>query len=143
MGQTLVAIDDSEPAWTALEYALTERSADELTVVHVLDPGSAGIYQSIAGGHSADAEDTQTDREKEAQALFDRAREQAEKHGVTLTTETTSGSPARALVAYAEEHPTDEIIIGSHGRSGGSRILLGSVAETVVRRSPVPVTVVR
>lgn len=70
-------------------------------------------------------------------------RDRAEKHGVTLTTETGSGRPERAIVAYAEDHLVDEIVIGSHGRTGGSRILLGSVAEQVVRRSPIPVTVVR
>ncbi len=41
------------------------------------------------------------------------------------------------------QHKSREIVIGSHGRTDGSRILLGSVAEKVVRRSPVPVTVVR
>jgi nucleotide-binding universal stress UspA family protein len=46
-------------------------------------------------------------------------------------------------VDYAAEHDIDHIVVGSHGRTGASRILLGSVAETVARRSPVPVTIVR
>lgn len=143
MGQTLVAIDDSEPAWAALEYALIARSNDELTAIHVLDTDSFGIYQSLTGGSSADFEDTRTERKQEVETLLDRVRDRAEKHGMTLTTETSSGRPERAIVAYAEDHPIDEIVIGSHGRTGGSRILLGSVAEKVVRRSPVPVTIVR
>jgi nucleotide-binding universal stress UspA family protein len=53
------------------------------------------------------------------------------------------GGPANAIVECAEEESVDHIVTGSHGRSGVTRILLGSVAETVVRRSPVPVTVVR
>jgi nucleotide-binding universal stress UspA family protein len=56
---------------------------------------------------------------------------------------TEIGRPSRAIVEYAEEHDIDHIVMGSHGRSGVTRILLGSVAETVVRRSPVPVTIVR
>ncbi|MFW6265865.1 MAG: universal stress protein, partial [Halanaeroarchaeum sp.] len=44
---------------------------------------------------------------------------------------------------YVEETDVDHVVIGSHGRSGVGRILLGSVAERVVRRSPTPVTVVR
>jgi nucleotide-binding universal stress UspA family protein len=54
-----------------------------------------------------------------------------------------SGDPANEIVAYAEETDVDHIVVGSHGRSGLSRVLLGSTAEKVVRRSPVPVTVVK
>ncbi|MFP4187941.1 MAG: universal stress protein [Halobacteriales archaeon] len=53
------------------------------------------------------------------------------------------GDPAREIVAYAEENNVDRVVMGSHGRDGATRVLLGSVAETVVRRSPTPVTVVR
>ena len=53
------------------------------------------------------------------------------------------GRPTRTIVEYADEHDIDQIVMGSHGRSGMSRILLGSVAEIVVRRATVPVTVVR
>ena len=49
---------------------------------------------------------------------------------------TTSGSPAREIVAYAAAHAIDLIVIGTHGRTGVSRALLGSVAEAVVRRAP-------
>jgi len=44
---------------------------------------------------------------------------------------------------YAEDLDVDHIVMDSHGRSGASRVLLGSVAETVTRRSPVSVTIVR
>jgi len=60
-----------------------------------------------------------------------------------LETERTVGDPAREIVDYAEDHEIDQIVMGSHGRTGATRLLLGSVAELVVRRSPVPVTVVR
>jgi nucleotide-binding universal stress UspA family protein len=60
-----------------------------------------------------------------------------------VETATVLGRPARAIVEYAEEEVVDAIVIGSHGRDGVARLLPGSVAETVVRRSPVPVTVVR
>jgi nucleotide-binding universal stress UspA family protein len=53
------------------------------------------------------------------------------------------GKPARAIVEYADDHDIDQIVMGSHGRSGVTRILLGSVAESVVRDSTVPVTVAR
>jgi len=53
------------------------------------------------------------------------------------------GRPAREITDELESGEYDHVVMGSHGRSGVSRILLGSVAETVLRRSPVPVTVVR
>ncbi len=80
--------------------------------------------------------------EEKAEALFESARGTADEHGVTITTETASGPAARSIVEFADEHDVDGIIIGSHGRSGVSRVLLGSVAERVVRRATPPVTVV-
>jgi nucleotide-binding universal stress UspA family protein len=53
------------------------------------------------------------------------------------------GRPAREIVDYADENDIDHVVMGSHGRSGVSRIVLGSVAENVVRKSSVPVTVAR
>jgi nucleotide-binding universal stress UspA family protein len=53
------------------------------------------------------------------------------------------GSPAREIVDYAEEEGIDVIVMGTHGRSGVDRLLLGSVAERVVRSSTVPVLTIR
>lgn len=53
------------------------------------------------------------------------------------------GSPSKEIVAYAEEYDVDVIVMGTHGRGGLDRLLLGSVAERVVRTSPVPVMTVR
>jgi nucleotide-binding universal stress UspA family protein len=75
--------------------------------------------------------------------VLDEAEARAEEHGVPVHRETIVGVPSRAIVEWAEENEVDGVVIGSHGREGVSRVLLGSVAETVVRRSPVPVTVVR
>ncbi|MEF8907324.1 MAG: universal stress protein [Haloarculaceae archaeon] len=53
------------------------------------------------------------------------------------------GSPAREIVAYAAEEDCDVVVMGTHGRTGVDRLILGSVAERVVRSSPVPVLTVR
>ena len=81
--------------------------------------------------------------EERAEGRFEELRALADDHGVTLEGETVLGRPARAIIDYAEDNEVDQIVMGSHGRDGVSRILLGSVAETIVRRSPCPVTVVR
>lgn len=62
---------------------------------------------------------------------------------VDVDTEFVVGEPGRAIVRYTDEHDVEQVVIGSHGRERIARFLLGSVAETVVRRSVVPVTVVR
>jgi nucleotide-binding universal stress UspA family protein len=53
------------------------------------------------------------------------------------------GDAATEILAAAKEHPTQLIVMGTHGRSGLAHLLLGSVAEKVVRQSPVPVLTVR
>ncbi|ELZ01559.1 UspA domain-containing protein [Natrialba chahannaoensis JCM 10990] len=133
----LVALDESEPGWAALEYALSEHPDDELTVVHVVNLSESG-YGEV--GHLGTGTMLEQRRERAA-ALFERARERSGGH--SFDTELIEGRPARAIVDYAREHPVDRIVIGSHGRTGVSRALLGSVAERVVRRAPVPVTIVR
>ncbi|SEH12019.1 Nucleotide-binding universal stress protein, UspA family [Natronorubrum sediminis] len=135
----LVPLDNSEPAQEALEHAVSEYSDAEITVLHVINPnvsmyGEGGVY----------AYDSVIDsRRKAIQSQFDKAREAAAAHDVSISTETVVGNPSREIVAYADEHDIDHIVIGSQGRDGARRVLLGSVAERVVRRAPVPVTIVR
>ena len=62
---------------------------------------------------------------------------------VDLESLTRVGAPAQEIVACTESESIDHVVMGSRGRSGVTRILLGSVAEGVVRHSSAPVTVVR
>ncbi|NHN46976.1 universal stress protein [Halostella sp. JP-L12] len=137
----LVAYDGSPQSESALEYALAEHADANLTVLTAIDPGEAG-YGARAATPSYPEEWYERARETAEETLAE-AEEHAEREGVSVETAVEVGGPANAIVEYAEEHDVDLIVTGSHGRSGMTRILLGSVAETVVRRSPVPVTVVR
>jgi nucleotide-binding universal stress UspA family protein len=137
----LVPVDGSDPADAALAFALEEYPDAEVTVLSVIDPTDVG-YGSIEAAPSTferlqEAATERTDR------ILEAARERAEERGVDVETESVVGVPSRAIVEWADEHDVDGIVIGSHGREGVTRVLLGSVAEAVVRRSPVPVTVVR
>ena len=82
----------------------------------------------------------------DASVLADAA-DLAEEYGANVRTTTIvewgPNRPADAILTYIDDNDVDHVIMGSHGRSGVSRLLLGSVAETVARRSPAPVTVVR
>lgn len=137
----LVPHDGSPQAADALERALEEYPTATVTVLHVIDPSDTGYS---AGAMLPDFSEAWYEQAKEeAQAVFDEARERAADHEGGLETVRELGRPSRKIVEYAREHDVDHVIIGSHGRTGVSRILLGSVAETVARRSPVPVTIIR
>jgi nucleotide-binding universal stress UspA family protein len=71
------------------------------------------------------------------------ASELAAHRDCEITTATEIGRPARAILDYADDHDIEHIVMGSHGRSGVSRLVLGSVAERVMRQAPIPVTIDR
>lgn len=78
---------------------------------------------------------------KEATHVLERVQARAAKDGVQVKAEVREGHPADEIVRAAT--PDDLIVISTHGRRGLSRMLLGSVAETVIRHAPCPVLVVR
>lgn len=134
----LVPIDDSPPSTAALEYALSNHADDEITVLHVVDVTDSAAFG--ADGYypvDFDADD------EHATDLMDEVRRLAEDAGVAVSTTVERGAPARRINDYVDEHGIEQIIMGSHGRRGVKRLIFGSVAEQVVRRAPVPVTVVR
>jgi nucleotide-binding universal stress UspA family protein len=140
MGRTLVALDDSPQARHALEYALSVHDEDEFVLVHVIDysesitdPGRGGRGR-LEGWYQKATED--------AEELFAGAKERTDDHGLAVTTVVRDGKPAGEILDCAAEHGVDRIVMGSHGRTGVARVLLGSVAEQVVRRAECPTTVV-
>jgi nucleotide-binding universal stress UspA family protein len=137
--RVLVPVDGSEQAWSALEHAATEHPEATFTLLYVINPVGAGASAQV--GDVGYGEKWYEVAERRADGLFEAAREHVGDHD--FTTETAVGRPAGSIVAFATDNAIDAIVMGSHGRDGVSRIILGSVAETVVRRSPVPVTVVR
>ncbi|RXK49429.1 universal stress protein [Halorientalis pallida] len=140
----LVPLDASPLSERALEFALEEYGdAATITVLHVLDFVEAGYGAPMEASLPGYWEDWYESEEANAEQLFEDARASADEYGVTLETETTLGKPARSIVEFADTEPIDHVVMGSHGRSGVSRILLGSVAETVLRRAHCPVTIIR
>jgi len=139
----LLPTDFSEYSDAAREYACSfvEKFGAELHLLHVLqdlvamapEPGMAfpppGDYM------------------KELQASAEQAL--AKRPGDSLPAETTvvrevrHGTPFLEIIRYAKEKEIDLIVLGTHGRSGLAHVLLGSVAEKVVRKAPCPVLTVR
>ena len=135
----LVAYDGSEPAREAVAYALDEHSDDEVVLLRVVE---------LAGG-ATDAglelvrESLRDRREEVSESTADELDDLLDETDVETNLTTVVGEPEKEIVSYADEHDVDHIVVGSYGRGGVSRVLLGSVAETVARRSAVPVTIVR
>jgi len=76
--------------------------------------------------------------EEEGKEAFRKIEKMAEEVGVEVTTEILEGSPAEEIVRYAEKKGIDLIVMGTSGKSGIDRLLLGSVAEKVSRKAQCP-----
>ena len=99
--------------------------------------GEHGIAVATATGarlHTLTVDDDDTP----ARRLADRARDV----GIEATATARTGRPHEAIVAYADTVEADLVVLGTHGRTGVERVLLGSVAERTVRTAPVPTMVV-
>lgn len=131
----LVPVDGSPQSREALKHALTHHPDGQIIALHVKDPLEMGYAADPMGGGYW--EGWAEYAEEHAERVLQEASELAEAEDVEIETAVEMGPPARTIVDYAEEHAVDTIVMGSHGRSGVSRILLGSVAETVVDRKSV------
>ncbi|MEF8814913.1 MAG: universal stress protein [Halovenus sp.] len=137
----LIPVDDSDPATEALDYAVENYPDASITALHVIDPSEFSSAASIEG--AATYTELLESHESKAEDLLAEMSERAAERGVSIETDYLVGEVARSIVEYVDEHDIDHVVIGSHGRSGATRVLLGSVAESVTRRSQVPVTVIR
>lgn len=136
----VVPYDGSELSKKALQHAADQYDESDIVLLHVLDFVEAGYDAPPEAELPGYWSDWHEEAREAAEEKFEAARALVD---ADLRTETVVGRPAQAIVEYADEHDVDAIVMGSHGRTGISRVLLGSVAETVVRRASVPVTVVR
>jgi nucleotide-binding universal stress UspA family protein len=135
----LVATDFSEPSELALEYArvLAARFDAALRVLHVVEtpfPLGSELYtpEVAKAGEAA----LQTAQRQLAETMAKSAR--GEVIGQVLV-----GPASRTIVEYARDHDVDLIVMGTHGRRALAHLVMGSVAERVVRTAPCPVFTVR
>jgi nucleotide-binding universal stress UspA family protein len=140
MKRILVATDGSVSSTEAVQFGV-ELAAEhdaELIFVHVVPVldvvPSTGFGLSGAFPH----EPTKADR-----ALLDDAAAVAMEHGVVSTTALIRGETVDEIVAYADAHDVDVIVVGSRGRGAMTATLLGSVSGGVLRRARRPVVIVR
>ncbi|MDS0261466.1 universal stress protein [Haloarcula sp. S1CR25-12] len=141
LSRILVPMDDSEQAGHALAYALDNHPEADITVLHVV--GAPSMMMGDAVGLALEEDVGEAARER-ADPVFDRAREIAAERDREVDTRVGIGHPARNILDRADGYET--VVLGSHGEDWNRathRFLVGNVAETVLRRAQVPVTIVR
>ncbi|WP_336022680.1 universal stress protein (plasmid) [Haloarcula sp. NS06] len=136
----LVALDGSPLAERALMYALETFPNATITTIYVINPIDSVI--DVEAGGLPVAEDWYDTAQERATEIHTTATDLAADHDIVLATVTEVGKPAREILDYAADNGIDQIVMGSHGRSGLDRTFLGSVAETVTRRAQIPVTII-
>jgi nucleotide-binding universal stress UspA family protein len=143
MNAILVATDFGETSDAALVYGrnLARTFGARLHVLHVAEDVRATAGQELYAGdlHELQAEVVETATTRLRSSLTEN---DLTVLGATPVVEVSS-NPANAIIEYAKQVHVDIIIVGTHGRGPISHLLMGSVAEHVVRHAPCPVLVVR
>ena len=142
----LIPTDGSAVAETAIDHAidLAEKYDARLHALYVVDVDALDVslgteqVQRIKQGQFDEMGELQTRANEATGSVVERG----EKRGLEVVESIQAGQPHRAVCNYADEEGIDLIVIGSHGRSGVRRALLGSVTERVLRTTDTPVLVV-
>ena len=141
----LVPIDGSTTSERGLDEAcaVAARLGSVVRLIHVVDDVS--LIMS-AGGIAANVGELLTSLAGAGEQVLNAGRDRARQHKLhvdAVLRHCTAGRIADTIVQEATQWPADLIVIGTHGRRGAGRLLLGSDAEEVLRTAPVPVLLVR
>ena len=140
INRILVPTDFSEHGLSALNYAAT--FADEFSasvdLFHVIEPIPVGA--TLTHGIGARVQD---EIRKAAEQQMEALNGEWQKHSFSVRRSVVEGHPFVEIVRKARECEADVIVMGTHGRGAVTHMLLGSVAERVVREAPCPVLTVR
>jgi nucleotide-binding universal stress UspA family protein len=139
----LIPLDGSALAETIVEraVALGTLMDAEYTLLQALDWPMVGYAPAL---HATGADERILEQWRdEAQRYLDQVAERLRARGLRVHTSTTTGQPASAILEYARSHAVDLIAIATHGRGGIARVLLGSIADAVLRGAGAPVLLYR
>ena len=142
----LIPTDGSTTASIAVDHAvdLAEKYDAELHALYVVDIDAVNFglgteqVDRIKQGNFGEMTELQEDADSATGAVA----EVAAGRGVTVHEEVRVGTPHEVIAGYADNNDVDLVVMGSHGRSGVRRALLGSVTERVLRSTHVPVMVI-
>ncbi len=136
LGRILVATDFSEPSRAALRLAtsLARDARASLLICHVAPP------EFVYGADEMDTVAVPFENPGVQQMLNETRPDDAQ---VTCEHHLLVGNPSDEIVRFADEQGVDLIVLGTHGRTGAVRLLMGSIAEAVVRKAACPVLTIK
>jgi nucleotide-binding universal stress UspA family protein len=144
ISKILVPVDFSRYAERAFGYAtaLARRLGAELTLVHIVeDPFATGAWG--AETYTPNVGELLQEMIAGAERQLTPWKDRPAAQGLTVKTAVITGQPAQSIIEYAAGEGCDLIVMGTHGRTGLSHAVMGSVAERVLRKAPCPVLTVR
>ena len=140
MTSVLVPFDGSKLAVEALEFAYERFPDADVTALFVVDTSVTYQPEKYVGVKLGEIYEQ---RGKEGEAILEEAEAVAAEFDAPLTTAIEQGRPWQEILDYVDDHGVDHVVLGSHSRDFLERFFVGSVAERVVDRIPVPVTLIR
>jgi len=136
----LVPLDGSEFSECVLDHVRAIAigcQVPEVVLLGVAEPITHQVYYMV--GIEDRVGDMQKETEKYVASYLSKAADSLKKDDIAVQTAVVSGRPAEEILDYANKNQVDLIIMSTHGRSGVSRWVLGSVTDRVVRHSIAPV----
>lgn len=137
----LVALDHTDAADAALDFAIGLAEPEKTRIILANAVDILSNYDELAASQSSPLSAAATGERNTSQALLDAAAARIGARGIVETV-VIEGPPSPSILELARARGADLIAIGTHGRRGIERLVLGSVAEGVLRFAPVPVLVV-
>jgi universal stress protein A len=138
----LVPVDYSEPSRRALELALSLAEGAEVTVVHVWDRPAYVGDEVVAHPDGSRRLLSELIRDNAERDMAEFCAQVQLRPGQQFKRHLISGDPVTAIIAEASKPGYDVLVVGTHGRTGVTKLLLGSVTEKLIRLSPIPVLTV-
>jgi nucleotide-binding universal stress UspA family protein len=143
ISRILVAIDGSDSSMDAADYAISiaKKYDAELYALHVIHPADVDL---LPGPAQTSAYSLVINTNKKSEEYLDKVKLKANEYAITIKTEVIAAiNLAEGIVDYAEGKNTDIIVVGTRGKSGIKKALLGSIAANVVTYAHCPVLVIK
>lgn len=141
MQKILIPIDGSENAKRAIATLIKQHQAAEPRDIHLLN-----VQMPVESGHAKmfiNQGDLDAYYRDEGRQALEGAAALLKQAGIPFTEHLAIGHIAETVINFAQQHQFDQIVMGTHGRTGLTSLLMGSVASDVLRSSKVPVTLVK
>ncbi len=140
----VLAIDDIKSSEAAVEATIAQARAKDtrIFILHVVEPPSLIIAREMRS-HNPALKALWHESEQQAEAMVKRVAQRLRAEGFTVRTVVMKGNPKSRIIDFAVKQQADLIVLGSHGRRGVDRFLMGSVSEAVVRNASCSVEVAR